>query len=66
MGALAGIPSSGLAPEHQTGPALATGRREPDVADPGLKVGPAETVDNGRDHRADREQASVAGVMLLL
>jgi hypothetical protein len=39
-----------------------TVRRGHDVADPGLKVGAAETVEDGRDHRA---QASAAGVMLL-
>jgi len=46
-------------------PTLATGRRGADVADPGLEVGAAETVEDGRDHRADRTQASVAGVTLL-
>jgi light-regulated signal transduction histidine kinase (bacteriophytochrome) len=35
------------------------------VADPRLKVGVVETVEDGRDHRAGRAQASVAGVMLL-
>jgi hypothetical protein len=42
-----------------------SGRREPDVANPGSKVGAAETLEDGRDHRAGHAQASAAGVMLL-
>jgi hypothetical protein len=40
-------------------------RRGADVADPRLKVGVAETVEDGRDHRAGRAQAPAAGAMLL-
>ena len=36
------------------------------MADQGLKVGAAETVEDGRDHRARRAQPSAAGAMLLL
>jgi tetratricopeptide (TPR) repeat protein len=41
-----------------------TGEADSETA-PGLKVGVAETVEDGRDHRASRAQAPAAGVMRL-